>query len=63
VVPSIVGPDEHIGNRFVLETAEWIRGAPNCSSQTEIEVQTVGYNEGGVKPVPSREIHFSFIVP
>ena len=64
VVPSIVGPDEHIGNRFVLETAEWILGAPDCSSQKEIEVRTVGYTEGaGVKPVLSREIHFSFVVP
>jgi hypothetical protein len=64
VVVGVVGPGTHIDNHFALETAEWVVGAPDCASSAEIEVRTLGYNEnGGISPVPSREISFSFVVP
>jgi hypothetical protein len=63
VVVSVVGPGDRIDNQFTLETAEWVIGAPDCSSTTEIEIRTVGYDEGGkIIPVPSREVGFSFVV-
>jgi hypothetical protein len=64
VVTSVVGSALHIDNHFALETAQWIVGAPDCSSSNEIEIRTVGYDEGGsISPIPSREIAFSFVVP
>lgn len=63
VIASVVGRAEHIGARFAFETAEWIQSAPDCVSN-EVEVRTVGYNEGGgLTAVSSREIAFSFVAP
>jgi len=65
VVTSVVGGREPEIEKFLFETAEWIRSPHDCSSENEIEIKTVGYKaEGGnLAAVPSREIHFSFVVP
>ena len=65
VVTSVVGGREPEIEKFLFETAEWIRYPHDCTSENEIEIKTVGYKEegGSLTAVPSREIHFSFVVP
>lgn len=64
VVVSVVGGREPEIEKFLFETAEWIRYPRDCSSENEVEIKTVGYiqKEGTLTAVPSREIHFSFVV-
>jgi hypothetical protein len=63
VQTSVVGGREPKIEEFTFETAEWISFPHDCSSQEEIEIQTVGFREeeGSLTSFPSREIHFSFV--
>jgi hypothetical protein len=47
-----------------LETAQWVRDAPNCSTN-RIEVKTLGYSveESELVATPDNEVAFSFVVP